>query len=161
MQTQDRINITIGDEPATVVAPRSLSVFFRAAGGAHPEIGLYTHSHGEVEVDTGLRSGIPAPFQWHNYAVRFNLREKRLTVWSDGICHGTIDRASMARAPEPRRLRLRDSLPWSGQCVTVGGYAWHGNRMVWTDNFRVGARLLATPSKRYPQQKEGRAMTWT
>ena len=32
VQTDDRINITIGDKPATIGAPQSLSVFFRAPG---------------------------------------------------------------------------------------------------------------------------------
>ena len=78
---EDRINITIGDKPATIGGDRSLSVFFRAAGARYPEIGVFTPSKGEV--DAGIRSGIPTTIQWHNYAVRFNLREKRLTVWVD------------------------------------------------------------------------------
>ncbi len=32
VQTDDRINVTIGDKPATIGAPQSLSVFFRATG---------------------------------------------------------------------------------------------------------------------------------
>ncbi|NLF09812.1 MAG: hypothetical protein GX594_17805, partial [Pirellulaceae bacterium] len=39
VQTDDRINVTVGDEPATIEGARSLSVFFRAPGGSYPEIG--------------------------------------------------------------------------------------------------------------------------
>ncbi|MCG2685702.1 MAG: FecR family protein, partial [Planctomycetales bacterium] len=149
VQTDDRINITIGDEPATIYGARSLSVFFRAPGGPHPEIGLFTPSKGEV--DTKLRSGIPAPFQWHNYAVRFNLREKRLTVWVDGECRGTIGEKKgtgpiCRDGPEgaAHKLDLSPFSPWTGlswtnQYVTVGGYSENADCRVWTDNFRLGA----------------------
>ncbi len=115
-------------------------------GGPYPEIGLFTASNGEV--DTGLHSGIPAPYQWHNYAVRFNLREKRLTVWVDRQCRGTIDLAGVARGMRTQGQRTWVSLFWSNQYVTVGGYTEKGEGRVWTDNFRVG-----TPAKGLVQEK--------
>ncbi len=104
VQIQDRINITIGEQPATIAGDRSLSVFFRAAGARYPEIGLYTPSKGEI--NAGIRSGIPTSVQWHNYAVRFNLREKQLTVWVDRKLRGTIDLAKITQWSQRRRRRL-------------------------------------------------------
>jgi len=139
VQTQDRINITIGDGPATIYADRSLSVFFRAPGGKHPEIGLHTPSRGEV--DSGLRSGISTPFQWHNYAVRFNLRDKCLTVWVDGNCRGTIDLARFSAGTDNERQQTWADLPWTNQYVTIGGFNDNNEGQVWTDNFRIGVPL--------------------
>ncbi len=123
----------------------------------HPEIGLHTPSKGEV--DTGLHSGIPAPYQWHNYTVRFNLREKRLTVWVDRQCRGMIDLAGVTRGMGTQGQRTWASLSWTNRYVTVGGYTEKGEGRVWTDNFRVGARPK-TSSKANPQQKEHKTMNW-
>lgn len=135
VQSEDRINITIGDQPATIYGDRSLSVFFRAAGTSYPEIGVYTPSKGEA--DAGIRSGIPIAIQWHNYAVRFNLREKRLTVWVDGSCRGTIDLAGISKGMEPGGSW--SALPWTAKCVTVGGESEKTVGRLWTDNFRIGS----------------------
>ncbi len=164
VQTQDRINITVGDgpvEPVTLGGDRSLSVFFRVSGGSLPEIGLFTASKGEV--DSGLHSGIPAPFQWHNYAVRFNLREKRLTVWGDRRCRGTIDLAGVTRGRKTPGLPNWASLPWTSRWVTVGGYTSkgegtvteRGEGTVWTDNFRVGSPAK-NPLPEKPATKGGK-----
>lgn len=145
VQTTDRINITIGDQPATIQGDKSLSVFFRIPGvesftpglpSPLPEIGVYTPS--KLEARTDLHSGIPTPFEWHNYAVRFNLREKRLTVWVDRQCRGTIDLANINRGMEEEPARTWADLPWTAQYVTVGGFARDGKGRVWTDNFRIG-----------------------
>jgi hypothetical protein len=153
VQTTDRINITIGDQPATILGDRSLSVFFRTPDVASfdatlpsplPEIGVYTPSN--KEADTGLRSSISAPFEWHNYAVRFNLREKRLTVWVDRQCRGTIDLANVNRGMEDEPAGSWANLPWTGQYITIGGYAQDGSGRVWTDNFRVGSPREAANS---------------
>jgi hypothetical protein len=135
VQSKDRINITIGDKPATIDANRSLSVFFRAAGGPHPEIGVYTPT--KAEAPTGIRSGISTALQWHNYAVRFNLREKRLTVWVDGIRRGEIELASVTQGLEPGKSWA--NLPWNTKCVTVGGFSQTAKGRLWTDNFCVGS----------------------
>ena len=143
VQTDDRINITIGDAPATIASAQSLSVFFRAAGGPLPEIGLYTSLRGEA--DTGFHTGIHAPYQWHNYAVRFDLPKRRLTVWVDRECRGAIDLTGITLGMEKKSNATWASLPWTGKCVTVGGSSGdHGGR-VWTDNFRVGTpQVLGT-----------------
>jgi hypothetical protein len=138
VQSQDRINITIGDKPATIGGAQSLSVFFRAAGAKYPEIGIYTPTKGEA--DTGIRSGISSTLQWHSYAVRFNRREKRLTVWVDGRFRGTIDLAAVKQGMENGRSWA--DLPWTGKCVTVGGDSERSSSRLWTDNFRVGSPRL-------------------
>jgi hypothetical protein len=144
VQTQDRINITIGNKPATISDERSLSVFFRAAGSRYPQIGLYTPSKGEV--DAMIRSGIPTAIQWHNYAVRFNLLEKRLTVWVDRKLCGMIDLAKITQAMTGSGTSTWASLPWTARCVTVGGAPGNSEGRVWTDNFRVGAPQPAATS---------------
>ena len=105
VQTDDRINITIGDKPATIGRPQVVFGVFPRPGvqschGPAPEIGVFAVPKGEA--DTGLRSDIAAPWQWHNYAVRFNLREKRLTVWVDRQCRGTIDLAGVTQGTDTR-----------------------------------------------------------
>jgi len=142
VQTEDRVNITIGDRPATIGdQPEELkkpmpllSVFFRAPGTIYPEIGIYTPGKGEV--GTGIRSGIAKPYQWHNYAVRINLREKRFGVWVDRRYLGAIDLTGIKRNMEKGGKRSWADLPWSNQFVTVGAA---GSSRVWSDNFRIGS----------------------
>ena len=149
VQTEDRINVTIGDKPATVLADRSLSVFFRVPGKRHPEIGVYTPSKGEV--DAGLHSGIPVALQWHNYAVRFNLREKRLGIWVDRQYRGTIDLAGVTKTMDGVVGGTWAGLPWSNRCVTIGAASGTGKTRVWTDNFRIGApRDVRTATEQRP-----------
>jgi hypothetical protein len=140
VQTSDRVNITISDSAATFGGPKSLSVFFRAAATGYPEIGLYAQG---TEFNTGLRSGIAAPYQWHNYAVRFNLRKKKLTVWVDRRCLGTVDLATVTLGMTNGSWA---DLSLTNRFVNVGGHARSDggpNRAeagcVWTDNFRVGS----------------------
>jgi hypothetical protein len=137
VQTEDRINITIGDKPAAVLSDGSLSVFFRVPGGPRPEIGLYTPQKGEV--DSGTSSGIPVPLRWHNYAVRFNLREKRIGIWVDRQHRGTIDLTTITRGMESGAGGTWASLPWSNRHVTIGAASHKGKTRTWTDNFRVGS----------------------
>ena len=103
------------------------------------------------EADTGLRSDIAAPWQWHNYAVRFNLREKRLTVWVDHQCRGTIDLAGITQGRTPADAGSWAGLPLTNQCVTVGGYSRKCAARVWTDNFRVGSPQEAERSNQSAQ----------
>ena len=150
VQTEDRINITIGDRPATIGdQPEELkkpmpllSVFFRAPGTPYSEIGVYTPAKGEVE--TGIRSGIAKPFQWHNYAVRINLREKRLGIWVDRQYRGTIDLTAITQGMGKGSKRSWADLSWAKQFVTVGA---SGSSRVWSDNFRIGSpREIAWPA---------------
>jgi hypothetical protein len=136
VQSRDRINITIGDKPATTDGDHSLSVFFRPSGSSQPEIGVYTPAKGEV--DTGIRSGISSPAQWHNYAVRFNLREKRLTVWVDGVCRGGVELDLITQGMEITSHGNWAAVPWTAQFITVGGKSNDRDGRLWTDNFRVG-----------------------
>jgi len=147
VQTDDRINVTVGDEPATIEGARSLSVFFRAPGGSYPEIGVYNRLLGEADVK--LSSGITAPFEWHNYAVRFNLREKRLSVWIDGRYRGAIELADVERGPAAEKQRAWAELSWTNQYVTIGGFTEQGMGRVWTDNFRIGS-----PANNDPKSNE-------
>ncbi|NLF08661.1 MAG: FecR domain-containing protein, partial [Pirellulaceae bacterium] len=147
VQTDDRINVTVGDEPATIEGARSLSVFFRAPGGPYPEIGVYNRLLGEA--DAKLSSGITAPFKWHNYAVRFNLREKRLSVWIDGRYRGAIELADVERGPAAEKQRAWAELSWTNQYVTIGGFTEQGMGRVWTDNFRIGS-----PANNDPKSNE-------
>lgn len=153
VQTADLINVTIGETAHYTDSSPSLSVFIRAAGvptmtpffrvpGAPtptpgvlaPELGLYHPQKGEV--DTGLRSGISAPHGWHNYAVRFNLPAKRLTVWIDRECRGTIDLDTLKDAEGRPALA---GLPLSRRYVSIGGFSPPDDkRKVWFDNFRIG-----------------------
>ena len=100
-----------------------------------PEIGIYHPQKGEV--NTGLRSGIARPHQWHNYAVRFNLPAKQLTVWIDRECRSTIDLAALKDASGRPALA---GLSWTGRYVSIGGFSPPDDkRKVWFDNFRVGS----------------------
>ena len=139
VQTDDRMNITIGDQPATIYGERVFSVFVRAAGSKlkFPEIGVYTASNGEA--DSGLKSGIVSPWQWHNYAVRFNLQEKKLTVWVDRQLRGEIDLVKIARGTGNKGGVAWASLPLSNRFVTIGGCRLDVRIRVWTDNFLVGS----------------------
>ena len=152
VQTEDRIDVTVGDKPATIGdqpgdvgnSSQLLSVFFRVSKTpSYPEIGVYTPSKGEAE--TGLRSGIPAVLQWHNYAVRFNLREKRLGVWVDRQYRGAIDLARITKGMQSGGTWA--SLPWTNRYVNVGGFTNRSEGRVWTDNFCVGSpRETAMPT---------------
>lgn len=132
VQAVNRVNITIGDKPATIGSEHALSVFFRQPGTTMPEIGVYTPS--KLEADTGLRSGIPRPFEWHNYAVRFNLRDKQLGIWVDRQYRGTVNLADVVQGMEQGKSWA--SLPWTNRYVGAGVCT---DGRVWSDSFRVGA----------------------
>ena len=145
VQTDDRMNISIGEQPATIYG-QVLSVFFRRPGckvngKAVPTLSLHTDVIGEVE--TGLTSGIEKPWQWHNYAVRFDLPHKTLTVWLDYQCRGQIDLAAIARSVNKKDGRKSFDLPLSNRFVTVGGERLGFVTRVWTDNFRVGSPVAS------------------
>jgi hypothetical protein len=150
VQTDDRINITIGDQPATIFGENCLSIFFRAPGTLYPEIGVFTPSRGEIGV--GLHSGIQQAWQWHNYAVRFNLRKQAITVWVDRQERGTIDLATLQGDAKPN-ANPKDS-PWVNRFVTIGGFSPQTLRF-WSDNFRIGSPY---PSNHLPGQ-ESRAVS--
>lgn len=137
VQTTDRMNLTIGERPTTIFGNEVLSVFIRPVGTKYPEIGIHTAACGEA--DTGLKSGIASAWQWHNYAVRFNLRQKKLAVWVDRQLRGEIDLAKIVRKTDGKKDADWASLPLSNRFVTIGGFDNVPNTRIWTDNFRVGS----------------------
>ena len=159
VQTDDRITISIGDKPATIYGARSLSVFFRAPNTLYTdsersfmlaEIGLHTGTQGER--NTNLSSGIPTPGHWQNYAVRFNLREKRLDVWVNYHCRGKIELSDLMPEKKNQGSSTWDNLPWTNRYVTIGG---NGRACLWTDNFRIGSpRKIVMPTLNQPPPKE-------
>jgi hypothetical protein len=168
VQTDDRMNISIGEKPATIYG-QVLSVFFRASGSKvlekeMPTLSLHAEALGEIE--TGLVSGIEKPWQWHNYAVRFNLAKKTLTVWVDYQCRGEIDLTAIPQKPQDDSGSKWGDLPWSNRYVTVGGEKLGNIVRVWTDNFRVGSPaiekndsqmpVVEKPFNSVPGGKEGR-----
>jgi hypothetical protein len=137
VQTDDRVNITIGDAPATIYGDRQLSVFFRTPGREFPQVGLHTKALGEI--DTGIRSGVPEAWRWHNYAARFNLREKRITVWVDRRLLGEVDLTLVPHSSDTANRANWSNLRLSNRFVTVGAYRLKEPSRTWTDNFRVGS----------------------
>lgn len=160
VQTDNRMNITIGEAPATVEGAGQLSVFIRSAGATSlasgltaSEIGVYCPLLKTGEIDTELRSGIAKARQWHNYAVRFNLPAKRATVWVDRQRRGTIDLAAIKRGDNAAAW---DELSVSNRYVSIGGY--NGGKAagpiwtpLWVDNFRIGSPRLTNESPATPQ----------
>ena len=143
VQVADRVNITVGDRPTSMDgSSQSLSVFFRQSNSSpnasRPEISVYHLKSETGEIDTGLRSGIPKAHEWHNYAVRFNLPAKQITVWVDRQRRGAVDFGKIRNKDGMPALA---KLPISNQCITVGGYSGKQDDPVWVDNFRVGSPL--------------------
>ena len=135
VQTQDRINITIGDEPATIDGDRSLSVFFRAPAGRIRKSGFSRRPRGRSIPDFTPASP-PLPVA----QLRRPLQSPRETA--DGL----------GRPPVPRHDRSGRHHPGTDSRAThLGqppldqpirdGRRLHGKGegRVWTDNFRVGS----------------------
>ena len=139
VQSLDRVNITAGnarDGIAGALHPNGISVFFRPDGAAGPEIGVYNEALGEV--NTGLDTGLAAvkTGQWHNYAARFNLPAKTITVFVDEINLGTVDLAALGSETVTAGAFAELITEASNDAVSVGG---SGGTRVWTDNFQVGS----------------------
>lgn len=158
VQTDDRINITIGsvrDAIATEENDGALSVFFRADSHTDlPRVGVYHALFGELDAGLELGQVGVSIGEWHNYAVRFNLSDAKLMIYVDERELGTVDLATLSGATVGGggevmegdfALLLNES---SNVVINVGGYVAQGNR-VWTDNFQVGAPTAAgTPSNK-------------
>ena len=126
VQTNDRVDITVGGARDTFRDPNGLGVFFRAPGTPYGQIGLFNQNIGER--NTGLTSGIPAPGQWHNYATRFNLDSRVLAFYVDEVWRGSID------------LDTFSGGEFAGLAVSNAavGTGYDGNDRGWSDNFQVG-----------------------
>lgn len=127
VQPDGRVALTTAAVRDTTEDDHGLSVFFRPAGRA-TEVGLYSRAVGER--DTGFRPALAAG-SWHNYAVRFDLARRLVTVYADGVRLGTLDLATFAGGAFA-------GLEPSHGAVSVGVRHVRGDR-AWTDNFAVGA----------------------
>ncbi|RYD34565.1 MAG: hypothetical protein EOP86_10665, partial [Verrucomicrobiaceae bacterium] len=139
VQPLDRADLTIGntrDAIAGDLNPDGLSLFIRADGHELPEVGLYNALLGEI--NTGLDTGLAAvkTGQWHNYAARFNLAAKTITVYVDEVSLGTVDLATLGSETIPAGSFANLIMDASNDAVSVGGA---GGTRLWTDNFQVGA----------------------
>ena len=118
---QDRINITIGDKPATIDGERSLSVFFRAAGArVSGDWRLYAVEGRGQRGDSLRHSGTPS--SGTTTPCGSICREKRLTVWVDGKRRGTIDLANITQGMAAA-AGSGPSLPWTAQVRDRGRYS--------------------------------------
>lgn len=149
VQPLDRVNITTGnarDSIAGALNPNGLSVFIRADGSALPEVGLYNEILGEV--NTGLDTGAVSlkTGQWHNYAVRFNLPAKALTVFVDEVNLGTVDLTTLSSDTVAAGAFAELLSEFTNDAVSVGG---SGGTRFWSDNFQAGSfGMAATPGIR-------------
>lgn len=133
VQTDDRVALTVAGARDTTARADGLSVFFRPAGSAI-EVGLYNAGVGER--DTGFRPRLAA-WSFANYAVRFDLDRRLVTIHVDENALGTIDLATFAGG-------AFSGLVVSNAAVSIGARGLFGDR-VWTDNFQVGAPCPAPP----------------
>jgi hypothetical protein len=127
VQSDGRVTLTTAAVRDTTEDAAGLSVFFRPAGRAI-EVGLYNRTVGER--DTGFRPAL-ATGSWHNYAVRFDLARRLVTVYADGGRLGTLELATFAGGAFA-------GLALSNGAVSVGVRHLAGNR-AWTDNVAIGA----------------------
>ena len=95
VQTRDRNDIAIGNANNTIGSTDGLTVFFRSAGGANPQISLYNVSAGET--DTTFSSGFSAADRtWHNYGVKFDLANGLIDIYTDKVDRGQINLKTFA-----------------------------------------------------------------
>ena len=128
VQTTDRIDISIGAVRNDFFDVATLGICIRTSNHPfYPEIGIFNSATGEQ--DTGLTSGIASAGTWHNYAVRFNLDQRELSVYVDETLRGLIDLDTVAGG-------LFSGFVPSNAAVNIG-YA--GGDREWADNFQVGA----------------------
>jgi hypothetical protein len=129
VQAIDRVDIFTG---STGNIAGGMAIFFRNPGnpGGHPEIGIY---NGAAEFNTGFNSGIAAPGQWHNYAVRFAPSE--LEFYVDQVSRGVLNLNTFNGG---------SFLGYSNQWVGVGNTGSTvdaGFPISWSDNFQAGAAV--------------------
>ena len=140
-QPPDRVDITSGPTPGTIVQGNSVTVFFRgpqwAGNATHGNnLSIFSQING-VNTDTPLRgqpgfedfsTGLSdSPRAWHNYAVRFDQADQEIEIFLDEVSLAVIDLNTFAGGIYAG---------FSNGAVSVGGTA--GDR-IWTDNFQVGA----------------------
>jgi hypothetical protein len=134
VQTNDRIDINIGNTQDTILSSDGLSIFFRASGGSN-SIGLWNVGVGET--DTTFGSLNVTLNKWNNYAVGFNLNTDVLSIYTNEVLDGTIDLATFDGGAYADVIDAH-----SADYVGVGGHVSVANGdqigLLWTDNFEVG-----------------------
>jgi len=132
VQGKDRIDIWISPADSFFDA-QALAVFFRGAdyAGTWGDIGIY---HGK-EYDSGLKSIAPIG-EWHNFAVRFMLDQKKLEIFTDEISLGVVDLTRLL--PDTNISNARVGCGWGSG----------GDDRMWTDNFQVGSGAGLTKASR-------------
>lgn len=141
VQTNDRIDIYIGDTTDTILSSDGLSVFFRASGGGGT-IRLFNAGVGET--DTSFASTNVLADQWNNYAVGFDLTTKTLSIYTNQVLDGTIDLATFDGGAYASVLDANsaDYVGVGGHVITTGDQIG----LLWTDNFQVGLSEVPEPS---------------
>ena len=147
VQSDGRIALTTAAVRDTTEDARGLSVFFRSAGRAI-EVGLYNRTIGER--DTGFRPALAAG-SWHNYAVRFDLARRLVTVYADGARLGTLDLATFAGGAFA-------GLDPSNGAVSVGVRHVRGDRS-WTTTWPSGHRVRCPRRRRTASASPARGAT--
>jgi hypothetical protein len=136
VQTNDRIDINIGNTQDTVLSSDGLSIFFRAGGGSN-SIGLWNAGLGET--DASFASTNVTLNKWNNYAVGFNLNTDVLSIYTNEVLDGTINLATFDGGAYADVLDAN-----SNEFVGVGGHTNVADGQIgllWTDNFEVGTAV--------------------
>lgn len=133
VQTDGRVAVTSSGARDTTGRADGISVFFHPAGAA-VEVGIYNVGVGER--DTGFHPGL-TPWFFDNYAVRFDLPARTLTIYANERRLGAVDLDTFAGGAFA-------AVPVSNAAITVGATVTVGDR-VWTDNVQVGAPCPAPP----------------
>jgi hypothetical protein len=93
VQMKDRVDVSIGNTGGNLAGAGNLTIFFRPATQAYPQVSIYNHGVGEF--NTGLTSGIATAGQWNNYAVRVNIPAQTITVYVNQTSRGVINLATL------------------------------------------------------------------
>lgn len=137
VQTTDRVDITASNVASSIAGSKGISVFFRASGGALPEVGIYNAGVGEfAAVDhisgEAIRSGVGVG-TWHNYAVRFDLTGKYLSLFVDEELRGVVNLTTFRGGAFLSKIDAT-----TNDHVNVGYAQTTYGQPVWSDNFQVG-----------------------
>ncbi len=124
-------------------SPGSLSVFFRrddiAGNLGYPGIGVYKEGGPETAVTDGVGTPVwtgVADDKWHNFAVLFDQTNGSLEFFVDGASLAAVDLNTFGGGV------YRD---FSNGAVGTGGAGYDFvTRVLWVDNFQVGAPAAVT-----------------
>ena len=140
----DRLDISSLSAPGNSIgSPGSISVFFRrddvVARTGYPGIGVYKQNgpetavtgHDGARVLTGITDAL-----WHNFAVLFDQTDGVLKFFVDGASVAAIDLNTFGGGAYRN---------FSNAAVGAGGFGYDlAARVLWIDNFQVGAPSGAT-----------------